>query len=260
MALFIGTNGTDRISPTDPLSAGVISDPLNTLPSAADDTIFGFAGDDSLPGGLLAGGGGNDIIFGGAGNDSIVGGMGNDILFGEAGNDTINAGQGNDAASGGDGIDNITGGAGNDNLSGDLGTDRLTGGPDADVLTGGPDADIFVLTTLTDSLVITGNDTITDFLAGTDKIAIGHTIPAGSFNTNGPFSIPGTDDLATDLSGILPPANLLPQGAAQVTISSGTDAGNYVVINDTVAGYDPTTDAVVKLFGGPVLTNTDFIA
>jgi hypothetical protein len=240
LPVFIGTSGADNIGPAG-ISPGVIADPPGTLPGPAGDTIYGDAGND-----ILAGGGGDDIISGGDGNDIITGGMGNDTLLGDAGNDTI------------------TGGAGDDTIFGGLGDDRLTGGAGADILSGGPGADTFVYTTLSNSLVSTGIDTITDFVSGTDKFAIGHTIDPVSLNTgnpgNAPFSIVGTDDLVADLSGILGPGNLLANGAAQVQITTGTDAGSYAVINDPVAGYDPGSDAVVSLLGGPVLKNTDFTA
>lgn len=158
--------------------------------------------------------------------------------------------------------DTIFGGDGNDILSGGINNDTLTGGPGADTLSGNTGSDVFVLTNLSDSLVTDPValtfDTITDFTPGTDKIAIGQSILPGFFNT---FSTPGTGDLEADLTTILPAANLLGNGAAEVTITSGTDMGSYAVINDGVAGYASATDAVVKLGGipAPLLANTDFI-
>jgi Ca2+-binding RTX toxin-like protein len=238
MALFIGTDMPESIGPSG-ISPTVIAEPPGTLPSAADD--------------IISGGGGNDVISGGNGNDIISGDGGNDTIFGNMGNDTI---------IGGEGDDNISGNIGDDTLFGGPGNDTLTGGMGADTLTGGPGADTFVLTALNASLV-TAFDTITDFTSGTDHIKIGHTIPAGSLNTGNPaaapFAIAGTDDLAADLTSLLGPTNLLANGAAQVTITGGIDAGSYVVINDAAAGYDPGSDAVVRLLGAPVLVNTDFI-
>jgi large repetitive protein len=208
----------------------------------------------------LSGADGNDIISGDNGNDNIFGNMGDDILYGGEGNDTISGNMGNDIIFGGNGDDIISGNLADDTLSGDAGKDTLTGGQGADTLTGGPDADVFVLTTLSDSLV-TASDTITDFASGLDHIKIGHPTAPGFLNAGNPapFSIAGTDDLATDLATLLGPTNLLANGAAQVTITTGADAGKYVVINDPIPGYDPGSDAVVRLLGNPVLLNTDFI-
>jgi Ca2+-binding RTX toxin-like protein len=254
MATFIGINGVDNnIGPTPPLTPnGIVSLPPNSLPSAANDVVFGGDGNDTL-----AGAAGDDIISGGAGKDTILGNQGIDALFGGADNDTILGGADNDALFGDDG---------NDSLAGGIGDDTLTGGPGADVLSGGPGSDVFVLTNLSDSLVTDPNtitfDTITDFVAGTDKLAIGHSIAPGFFNTGNaggaPFSAPGSGDLAADLTSILPASKLLASGAAQVTITSGTDMGNYVVINDATAGYDQGSDAVMSLLGNPLLTSTDF--
>ena len=83
---------------------------------------------------------------GNAGNNAITGGVGNDTLSGVAGNDTLN------------------GGAGNDSLIGGLGND---------VLTGGDGADRFVFK---DKLSATNLDTVSDFLANTDLIAIDDAI------------------------------------------------------------------------------------
>jgi Ca2+-binding RTX toxin-like protein len=238
LPVFTGTNAADNIGPGG-ISPGVIADPPGTVPGPAADTIYGGGGPD-----VLTGGGDNDIISGGADNDVVTGNMGNDTLFGDAGDDTISGNMGDDTIFGGDGKDTITGGPGIDELSGGLG------------------ADPFIYTTLTQSVVTTGIDTITDFVSGEDQLKIGHTIPPGSFNTgnaaNAAFSIIGSGDLGADLLSSLGPANLLPNGAAQVQITTGTDMGNYVVINDGTAGYSPDTDAVVSLLGGPVLKNTDF--
>lgn len=57
------------------------------------DSIFGFAGDDT--------------IDGGEGLDNIRGGEGNDIVYGSGGNDSIRGDQGDDILDGGDGTDRI---------------------------------------------------------------------------------------------------------------------------------------------------------
>lgn len=65
--------------------------------------------------------------------------------------------------------------------------------------------------------------------------------------------------MAADLAAVLDSATLVANGAAEVTISGGTDAGTYVVISSGVAGYHSATDAVVKLQNGVVVQTGDFI-
>jgi hypothetical protein len=65
------------------------------------------------------------------------------------------------------GNDTINGGAGNDTLIGGAGNDTLIGGAGRDRLSGGAGADIFRFVARTDA-----PDTITDFVARTDKIQV----------------------------------------------------------------------------------------
>jgi Ca2+-binding RTX toxin-like protein len=59
--------------------------------NGSTNTIYGYAGNDTLNGGNLA-----DTLYGGDGNDSLYGNNGNDVLYGAAGNDTLSGGTGND--------------------------------------------------------------------------------------------------------------------------------------------------------------------
>lgn len=92
-----------------------------------DDTIYGYAGDDTITAGL-----GNDLVFAGDDNDSVAGGAGDDLIYGGTGNDTLN---------GGDDADTIFGDAGADNIEGDTGDDLLWGGLENDTVAGGAGAD-----------------------------------------------------------------------------------------------------------------------
>jgi Ca2+-binding RTX toxin-like protein len=93
----------------------------------------------------------------GGGGGGIGGGAtaGDDTLTGTSGADTINGLGGNDT---------ILGLASGDKLLGGDGNDTIRGGAGADTLTGGSGADLFVFE------AGGGNDKITDFVSGVDKI------------------------------------------------------------------------------------------
>ena len=105
----------------------------NNLPEAItstafNDTIYGYAGDDTI--GLAL-----DSMEGGSGgNDYIDGGLGNDLIFGTSGDDTINGGAGNDTIFDFQGANLLSGGAGNDSISASGFIDTVTGGAGADSL------------------------------------------------------------------------------------------------------------------------------
>jgi len=126
---------------------------------AGNDFLYGFDGNDGLYGGA-----GADFLYGGNGTDILDGGDGNDNLFGNVGEDTLSGGLGNDVLNGGTGNDNLDGGDGNDTLSGDLGNDTLTGGLGSDTFVFG------------NAIGATNCDTITDFVSGTDKIALSASV------------------------------------------------------------------------------------
>ena len=176
---LLGGAGNDSLyggSGNDTLSGGDNNDKL--YGDAGNDTLNGEAGDDTLKGGTgddtLTGGDNTDKMYGDAGNDTLNGDAGVDTLYGGSGDDTLNGGTendtllgdaGNDTLNGGSGNDALYGGSGNDTLSGGDGTDDLTGGYGADLLTGGAQADTFHFDSVLDT-----NDTITDFVSGTDKL------------------------------------------------------------------------------------------
>ena len=125
------------------------------------NTIAGRDGNDKLNAG-----GGNDLIRGRNGDDRIDGESGNDTIFGGDGADVIYGSGGKDKLYGGHGNDYLSGGWGEDQLTGGVGSDTLNGGDGNDVLTGGAGSDVFVFD------AYGGNDTITDFSKGYDKILI----------------------------------------------------------------------------------------
>lgn len=100
------------------------------------------------------------VIYGNTSANSIVTGTGNDTISANTGNDTLDGGQGDDV---------LFGDAGNDSINGNEGDDTLSGGSGDDTLTGGEGADLFVFGQNC------GNDTITDYAAGEDKIQLSET-------------------------------------------------------------------------------------
>lgn len=156
------------------------------------DGIFGDSGDN-----VINGNGGDDIIYGGNGNDTINGGTGDDIIQGGVGADHLDGGSGintlsyRDAwsgvtvnlatmtASGGDAagdtitnFDNVFGSStGGDKLIGSSGNNVLLEHAGDNLLTGGGGKDTFAFCDLSFQGAFRGNDTITDFHVGEDRLA-----------------------------------------------------------------------------------------
>lgn len=147
----------------------VIFDRLSAGSQVADTIDFSTTSDRNW----LNGDDGNDTITGGSEVDYILGGNGNDSLIGGAGNDSI------------------LGGLGFDVLFGDAGDDTLNGGANNDTLTGGAGADRFQW------LLSSGSDTITDFTASDDTIALS--------------KVTGTTFTNTDVNNLLAAADYITQ-------------------------------------------------
>jgi len=133
--------------------------------------------------------------------------------------------------------DTLSGGAGNDTLTGGTGIDRLTGGTGADTFVFGANTSASVFSNLTAS------DTITDFVAGTDKLSIGQTMNAFLGNY-------------ASLSAAQAAANL--DGRTSLGYFVTGDNTLYVV---AAPGSSPVaTDTAVVFTAGTVtsLSNTDF--
>jgi S-layer protein len=171
---------------------------------------------------------------------------------------TITGGTGNDTITGGNLADTIVGGAG---------TDRILSGTGADTLTGGAGVDTFVMsgtvaTLFTNSLATTaGMDRITDFVAGTDKIALVNTSAVTSVVVTA-VTVATAADVATLLTAIGNQVALTTGAAEQVgliTVTAGAMAGTYVFMNDT-ANAASATDSLINLTGvSGTITAADFV-
>lgn len=154
--------------------------------NAGPTRLAGSVGADTL-----AGNSGNDTIAGRGGDDLLLGGQGDDVLTGEAGNDILAGNRGADGLDGGDDNDTLLGGQDDDTLTGRLGDDVLVGDFGQDILTGGEGADTFTLRRATAVDDPTLTDVVTDFLVGTDRIALTQGLTEADlsleeFNFNGP--------------------------------------------------------------------------
>lgn len=122
---------------------------------SSDDIIYGAG---VVEGGEVTGGIGSDYLGSGGENPSH--------LTGQEGDDALISGAGDDTLDGGEGDDTLYSGSGNDILNGGEGDDDLSSGEGNDTLTGGEGNDTFAFATNG------GDDVITDFTPGEDKISI----------------------------------------------------------------------------------------
>ena len=167
------TGGTDTIDfSTDP-----DDQVINLKPEGISD-VYGLTGNMTIARDTwienAVAGAGNDVLKGNTLDNELEGNTGDDRLYGYAGADTLE------------------GGPGADRLYGSAGDDTLTGGPGDDRLSGGADADVFVFTPGD------GDDTITDFTRGEDKIDL------SAFSLDEPIDLPMTtsaDGVTLDLPG-----------------------------------------------------------
>jgi Ca2+-binding RTX toxin-like protein len=112
------------------------------------------------------------LVLGGAGDDTILVTDGLDLTIPVAiGNFTLNGGEGSDTLKGGAFADNLLGGNGNDQINGGRGNDQLTGGAGADTFVFGPQTGSNLVFGARNNYG-PGNDVITDFTVGTDKLVM----------------------------------------------------------------------------------------
>jgi Ca2+-binding RTX toxin-like protein len=189
--------------------------------NSSNDVINGLDGNDKINGRS-----GNDRLRGGNGNDSLTGGGGNDTLFGDAGDDSL---------SGGGGIDSLFGGTGND---------VLNGGKDADILTGGGGINTFRYKSLGESL-LAKYDHITDLVIGTDIIDAPNTVTASNLFKGGTVNSLTQADIGTVLNS----TTFTALGAAVFTFGTGPSTQTFLALNNSIAGFQANTDAIIDITG-----------
>jgi hypothetical protein len=191
---------------------------------------------------------------------TFSGGPGATTVTGSAQADVINTGIG---------ADNILGGGGADVINGGAGADRITSGVDAtDLLTGGSGVDTFVYTGGVASLFVNSLaaaatvDTITDFVAGTDKIALVNAGTAVTSIVLTPSTVATAANIGAVLTGIGNSTPLTTGGAQSVglvTVSAGAAAGVYLHLNDGVNAA-AAIDSLIHLVGVTgTVTTADFL-
>jgi RTX calcium-binding nonapeptide repeat (4 copies) len=179
----------------------------------------------------------------------------------------------NDAITGGSGADTLNGGAGKDVISGGDGADVIlvNNATQSDVITLGAGADKaeFAANGIADLLRTSagtaGIVSITDFVAGTDKIGLLEL--AGGAMTSVVLAAAQTIATAANLTavygGITAIAASADHGAASavvVTVSAGAAAGTYLYVNDTTAGVASADDMLINITGiTGTLAASDFI-
>jgi Ca2+-binding RTX toxin-like protein len=206
--------------------------------------------DEGLWNTLIDGGQGNDYILVGeinaaAGVSSIIGGEGADSLLAY---DNADAGAfwsgdaGNDSIRGGDGRDTIVGGDGNDRIDGDYRGDLLTGGAGNDIFNYYNSSDSNVNGS---SAELGSNiDTITDFNANEDRFDMDFGV-----DYDGAFQVGFTVNWQTTIDNALAPnSGLDTDEVALVVITTGNNAGTYLVYNDDlIDGWNAGSDGIVRL-------------
>lgn len=268
MAIFTGTSTSETITPTT-VSGTVTRSPLGSLPSNADDTIYGNGGADTMDGGV-----GNDTIYGGSGNDTIIAGLGNDYIDAGLGADTISyvgatmnvimdlslSTAQNTIGGGTDTLLNV------ENVIGSALDDQITGTVGDNVLNGEAGRDRVSYANATSGVTVNLGLTIAQNTggAGTDTLVSIEDLVASNFGdavtgdsgNNAIFSM-GGDDVLFGLAG----GDLLAGGAGHDVLNGGDgndsligDAGNDILNGGAgldIASYgDAAAGVIVNLSSG----------
>ena len=242
-ASYAGTTGTvyADLAALAAYVDGVLVDTMNSI-----ENVAGGSGTNTLVGdgdaNVLTGGTGIDYLYGQGGDDVLIGGAvpvgSTNQLWGGHGSDTasyvsvtgaVYADLGVQAGWVGgvlvdemNSVENLIGGSSADTLVGDAGANRLTGGSGADVLWGRGGADIFVLSDHTDSNLVTGYDTIGDFVSGVSQLDL------RAFATDASHVVIQTDGGSTSVYVLQSPGQF----------DAGTDAAIALIGHNAIAMTD----------------------
>lgn len=214
--LFDGGTGTDTLS---------FEDEVQSVEVSLNNGSFSYVGDDMQTY--------TDTI---ANFENLTGGSGDDRLTGDSGVNVLNGNGGDDTLEGGAGDDTLYDGTGNDSLIGGDGNDLIE-------LTGDNQADVVKITGSSASAA--GNDTITNFEAGSDTIQIDSDVFVGLSSS--------VVNYATDL------ATALTQNTTQIIgVENGGSVELYYVTSDhesyQIATISDTTAGNLSSNGSVIVT------
>ncbi len=128
--------------------------------------------------------------------------------------------------------------------SGDAAANLLKSGPGADLLTGLAGKDVFRLTSLGQSL-LGGMDRLTDFSIGTDSLDGPTAVAASQMARLG--SVAALNEAG--LVSVLTATSFLANQAASFSFGAGPTTRTFVALNDGVAGFQTTGDALLEITG-----------
>lgn len=164
---------------------------------------------------------------------------------GNAGNNAITGNTAANRLKGGAGADTLRGQAGNDTLLGEGGNDVLIGDAGNDTLTGGIGTDFFVFNSLS------GNDTFTDFLSGTDKMRISQAalkIGDGDLAIEGGLIRAAPGGFSTGAELVIFSTNLAGLGASAAAAAIGAATTAYAAGAQRLFAVDNGVSSAVYLF------------
>ncbi|MEG5042579.1 MULTISPECIES: bluetail domain-containing putative surface protein [unclassified Microcoleus] len=223
---------------------------------------------------VITGNAANNILTGGGGLDQLRGGLGNDIYvvnnagvvvteLAAQGTDEVRSTVSHTLAANvetlrltGTALINGTGNTLANTIVGNTANNRLNGGGGQDILTGSTGADTFVFKFGESS--VSARDSVADFAIGTDKIDL-LTQAGAAMNAPSSFSRAADNSTATTLQLLVDQVLIDANGglagnqalginsAAFVGATNASIAGNYLVINDATAGFQASSDLVIKL-------------
>jgi hypothetical protein len=128
--------------------------------------------------------------------------------------------------------------------TGDTAANLIKAGSGVDLLTGLAGSDVFRITSLGQSL-LGAFDRITDFSIGADSLDGPSAVAAAEVAKLGSLTALSEAGLAT----VLTTTSFLADKAATFTFGSGSTTRTFVALNDAVAGFQATGDALIEITG-----------